>query len=287
MRVSDFSFIPSRVFRLFQVSLIAIFLGRFLQHWFSDLPYRVLIWDEALLKPIVEQLGCTWEYYANTFASDQHIFLLIRVLSIFMILSIVWVIRPDNKNNLLRIATIIAVFLLFAITFAYWKDYFWSIPQLMELCLHWMLPLAFLLHWTQWYNFQNWIFIGLASTFIGHGIYAMGYLPLPGNWVDLAINSFNCSEGMAKLFLQIVGYGDVIASLLLLVPRLRLYGLYYMAVWGFCAMLGRGIGIQYMGDPIFQFSIRLFSEMIIRFPQWLVALAMIYWLRLELRSKPV
>ena len=78
--------------------------------------------------------------------------------------------------------------------------------------------------------------------FFGHGLYAIGYYPQPGFFVDMTINVFGLSESASRLFLKVAGYLDMLICIGIWIPRIRKPVLYYAAIWGGITALARIVG---------------------------------------------
>lgn len=265
-----------RIYNISLISCIAVLVGRAWQHIFWDPPYRTILWDESLFKPFVEKvIGLKWEKYVTDLDVDRTIQNSIIAIGIYFLVVAIACLFIQYKKKLISIMVLIASFLLVLLAIAYWKEFFWDLPQFVELIAQWMSPIIFLgtvYAFEKNINVFRLVNITLGLTFIGHGLYAVGLFPLPGNWVDLIINTFNCSESTAKLFLNIVGVGDIIACLLLFFPKFRLIGLYYMLIWGLIAALGRLTGNYIPGLGFLNFLHTNLPEFLFRVPQFLLAL---------------
>ncbi len=262
---------------------MSVLIGRAWQHIFWDPPYRTLLWDEHLLKPIIENIfGLKWEKYVTDISIDHKIQSTIIGIGIFFLivaLSCIFIKRSKRIiGNLIAIAGIILVLL----SVAYWKEFFWDIPQFLELTAQWMSPFIFLsvVHaFDKNINVFRLLNYTLIFTFVGHGLYAIGVYPLPGNWVDLVINTFHCNETSAKIFIKIFGVLDIISAIFVLLPNLRKIGFYYMFIWGFLSAFGRLTGNFIPDLGILPFIHANLGEFVYRVPQFLLALMGLYLIK--------
>ena len=265
-----------RIYKLSLIGAVSVLVGRAWQHIFWDPPYRTVLWDEYLFKPVIQEIfGMKWEAYVTDLSIDRGIQNSIIGIGFFFLIAAISCFLINYQRKVFTIIIAISSFLLFLLALAYWKEYFWDVPQLMEMTAQWMSPIIFLgvvYAFEKNINVFRLVNITLGLTFIGHGLYAIGLFPLPGNWIDLVINTFNCSESTAQLFLKIVGVGDILATVLLFFPRVRLIGLYYMLIWGLLAALGRLTGNYIAGLGIFNFLHTSFQDFLFRVPQFTLAL---------------
>lgn len=117
------------------------------------------------------------------------------------------------------------------------------------------------------------LMIAAALTFVGHGLYAMGYYPVPRNFLTMTTGILPISEEASLVFLEIFGWLDFGVALLLIFPKTRFYGLGYMFCWGGVTALARiwaycDKALPYYGlDP-------WLAETLVRTPHWAIP----FWL---------
>jgi hypothetical protein len=82
--------------------------------------------------------------------------------------------------------------------------------------------------------------LAIAGTFIGHGLYAMGYYPVPGNFVDMVIIHLGVGESTARQLLFGMGCLDLFVAAGMVLPfRFARPFLVYAMVWGGITALAR------------------------------------------------
>ena len=79
----------------------------------------------------------------------------------------------------------------------------------------------------------------IGITFLSHGLYAFGFYPVPGNFIDMTISIFGISETEARTFLWIAGIIDVLILPLLFVNKMLKIVVIYSVFWGFLTALAR------------------------------------------------
>jgi hypothetical protein len=163
------------------------------------------------------------------------------------------------------------------------KNYAWL--PVFELSIQ-ISPLILL---TFWDNFEklntsflvNFLKVAIALTFIPHGLFAMGVFPVPGHFVDMTISILKITEDNARIFLWVVGFLDVVGSILIFVSfRFSKIILYYFVFWGLVTALARiyvGFIPQLAGMTIHN---SLFLT-IYRLPHGLVPLATLYLIQIN------
>ena len=81
--------------------------------------------------------------------------------------------------------------------------------------------------------------VAIALTFICHGLYAVGYYPSPGNFIDMTINILPINEKMAFIFLHIMGLFDFMVALAIFFPSVAKTSLLWAFIWGTSTALAR------------------------------------------------
>ena len=117
--------------------------------------------------------------------------------------------------------------------------------------------------------------IAIAFTFSAHGLYAIGFYPQPGVFVDMLINILHLSETTAKTFLVVAGILDFVLAIGIFIPRIAQYFLIYAAVWGGLTALARVWANFYLAFPIDSLHQNL-HETLYRLPHMLIPLAVLY-----------
>jgi hypothetical protein len=76
----------------------------------------------------------------------------------------------------------------------------------------------------------------IAVTFLGHGLYAVGYYETPGSFISMTMAGFGCSEPVAKSILSTAGVLDFVVAGGVIVgryfPQTDRILLAYAALWG-------------------------------------------------------
>ena len=248
--------------RLIWISSLFIMLGRGWQHLFFDVPYRAILWDQDWMESIVLFFGWTWDSYITSLAVDHSISLLIQCIGIFYIFAFVITLAWRKIAHWVRQITWAGVWItLIILAFLYSKEKFYSLGQFFEYSLQFGTP--FLL-WTAFrqkglpVTFILLVKIFIALTFVSHGLYAIGYYPRPGYFVQMSIHFFKFSESTANLFLWWAGMLDFLAAILIFLPKpIMKIGLIYCVIWGFAtaaARLGANLYESMWTEAIFYYT---------------------------------
>ncbi|MEM7574370.1 MAG: hypothetical protein AAF433_15810 [Bacteroidota bacterium] len=265
-----------------------LFLAGIWQACFFDLPLRNLLWNEALLSGPLGVLGVDWgDWVAGqginaTIIYLQYGFALLYTLGLA---AIIWPALPA-RNSWILIAALgnAALFLLD------WPDHFYQWGYLFEIALRLGTPfICWLLlrgkDFTQLHTVVRWL---IALTFIGHGLYALGFYPRPAAFVNWTSAGLSLSENTAIQLLNLVGILDLITAIWLIIPLRKMWqlALYWIIPWAILTTLAR-----YWANASFtDFSYLLYRwtpEVLERMPHVLLPLAIWFWLQSSSDAKDV
>ena len=212
----------------------SVFIGRAWQHLFWDIPLRELLWDEAKMTGFVNHvLGMNWGTYISSMTVNAWIEGISVGFGVFYLLSAIAALVAQPKRKWTAVLIIIGIVSLCFLAFLNWLEKFMSIGQLLEFALQIGTPLF--LYWTIFKPQKRlvlFIKIAIALTFIGHGLYALGWYPVPVHFVQMLINTFGIEEQVAMTFLKIAGILDLVIAVGIFVPQTSRACLWYCVIWG-------------------------------------------------------
>ena len=228
-----------KIIWLVKVCAFTVFLGRAYQLYFFGAPFRAILWDESLLTPVVEGLSnYSWQDYATSSKVNawidgftklsSFIFLLAAIISLF------W--DKIGYRRFKQFIISLALFVLLIIGICMVKDKNYEYLLFFELFIQFAAPI--LLLWNEGLDkiesrkVINSLKIAIACTFIAHGLFAMGLIYLPGYFVDMTIMILGLNQSQATTFLYVAGILDLVMSILIFIPKLSKYALWYMVFWG-------------------------------------------------------
>ena len=274
------------LFLLLQAAAVAVLLGRGWQHFFWDAPYRALLWDESLLKGLVEGVfGTPWREYVTDPANDRRISLFIRILGIFYFLCALLVIWISRVPMWLRRLLWVASFSLAILAWLYSMDKFLHLGQFLEYSLQVGAPLFIYVAASRQRIDEPlafWMRLATSVTFISHGLYAFGFYQVPGNFMTMVISILGVSDGVALQFLKAAGFLDFVVAVLIWLPgKWRMAGLYYCVLWGAATSFAR-VWAYFVPEFWLESLHQWLHETVMRFPHFLIPLAL---LLLERRSR--
>lgn len=217
-------------------------IGRGWQFIIGDMPLRVFFWNQGLLQPFIESVfGVPWFEYVTSQTLDSTINLITILSGMFFLLMGGLSFKIDLAKKFK--AGYLACFgVLFIVFFLQFMGRFFYIGNFMEHTIQLITPLVF--YWQlsiRGIDSKRWrmIKVAVASTFVGHGLFAVGIYPVPGHFVDMIINVFSVSQIVAQDLLTVVGSIDIACGIGLFVPLYRKYALGFMIFWGSSTAVAR------------------------------------------------
>jgi hypothetical protein len=127
-------------------------------------------------------------------------------------------------------------------------------------------------------RFQTLFKFVVAMTFLGHGLFAVGFHPVPGPFIDMVISVFHVSESWARNFLLFMGVIDIFVCVLIFIPDFDIMVLSFASFWGLTTAMARivaHINIDLAAMTLNQWVM----EVLTRLPHGLLPLAMLIYLK--------
>jgi len=268
-------------FLILKYSVFSVFIGRAYQHLFWDAPLRAFFWDEELLKFIIENiLGIQWADYVSSVSFDLFLKYLAIALGVLYLGSAIITLIFNEKKKLQRIILVSGSIGLFFLSYLLMKEKFYRVSQFFEYSLQFSIPLILVYYNSAFLkkNLTIILKILIAIVFVSHGLFAIGYYPVPGHYLGMVINIFEVNESVARLFLQIAGVLDFLLAIFIFVPKLSKLALIYAVFWGLSTSFARILGGFY-ADFLFE-SIHLnLYQVIFRLPHGLIPLMLLFQMK--------
>ncbi len=225
--------------------------------WVSGISYRELLQDVELNNVISSWIG--------------YIGLLVGGIG----LSTLW--HRFLSSKLLHAALVLVGVILLIHAFSSYLDKGYRFGQFIEYSLQVGTPFFL---WQYLKNNQQlsarlifWIKIATALSFIGHGLFALGIHPVPGQFIDMMIKVFGITENTARLWLQIVGVLDILAAIGIFIPNhlVQRFSFFYIIIWGFLTACARIIANFYLGYGWYSIEPWI-PEFLVRTPHFILPL---------------
>jgi hypothetical protein len=235
-----------------------------------------LYYYAEFLKPYIEKkTGLLWHDFLSLPEIDVYTEYVIYTFGSLFLITIPFVLFLNHQNYKrlqypILTSGIGLIFLAVLLTIS--NNY--KVGQFIEYSLQFTLPfllLSFIRYDVVKDNLLLILKLLIAFTFVGHGLYAIGYYPVPGYFVDMVIRIFNCSESVARTFLTVAGILDMVIAIGLFLPNKKIisYCLIWAVIWGFSTAIARVIG-NYYPHFIMRSLHQTVFEMVYRLPHGLI-----------------
>lgn len=268
----------------------ALLFGRAWQHLRWDPPYRALLWSQETMEGAVTfLLGMTWEAFATSPAVGSVITGSIQLLGGFLILGGIAALACTPARRWTHVVLILSGILLTFLAYVTYLDRLLRIGEFVEHAAQFSMPIILAL-WTRdaisRATLIHTLRLVIACTFVGHGLYAVGVYPTPGDWVTMTMLATGFGEEAALQFLWIAGILDFVVAGALVSPPLARPALIYAAVWGLLTALARVVAFVEWDNFAGSTSQWLF-ETLVRLPHAVLPLVLLWLLRAPSSSFPV
>lgn len=267
---------------LLQFAAFFLLLGRGLQHAFFSTPYSAFFTHETYMLPIIDWFSdLAWWQYLRDETWNENINTFIRTIGWGYILSAIIVLffQKIPKRGAQFFVGILTAFLLF-LAFCYYIGQANRSGQFWEYSSQFSLPI--LLYWARFGNplKANYLLIlkiVIALTFTCHGLYAIGYYPVPGYFVDMIVRGLGVAPDTARQLLYTAGILDFILSVLIFLPFrfLVIPALVWAIIWGLITT-GARLFTNIYWDIFWDTIWRGMPDMLMRFPHFILPTIALY-----------
>lgn len=227
---------------LLRFAAFFLFFGRGWQHLAYYGPYDTLFFSKNFFGGLYSWItGIPYGDLLSNPNFAQYFDWFNDVLSIFFFLAAISVLFINKKNSWYKRWVRIGGYLLLFTAFGYYVEKKFVLGQFLEYTAQFATP--YLLLMAVKYKMKSWfLFVAkwsIAITFVCHGLYAIGYYPIPGDFMNMVINYTGMTNADAELTLKIMGYADFAFAIGLFIPVVSKYVLWYGLLWGFLTAFAR------------------------------------------------
>ena len=277
-----------RLFKILIATCLCLFAGRAFQHLFQDIPIRTVLWNQRLMEGVVTHiLGMSWDSYVTDPSWDGRIQLPVRILGgLYVVCITVCILLLSGKRKNLGAWLITGSVGLFLLAYLYFAEKFFRLGELMEYTAQWASPIflyLFVYRRATLPVLRLCMCLAVSLTFAGHGLYAIGFYPVPGHFIDMMIMTLHVQESTAVILLNVAGWIDLVIAVLIFIPYTSRYVALYAFVWGLLTALARvwsNFDTGLVADSLYQWI----PEVLYRAPHALIPLA-VYYMSSKLAAK--
>jgi hypothetical protein len=284
--VQSLNSLDKKTTRALRGASVGVLLGWGILHLFWDAPYRTLLWSESLMSGVVTNLtSMSWSDYVTSPKMDLTIQWGIRALGVILVVAAGVALYLKERRPLARIAFLASAILL-TVSFLNFLDTGSRVGMFIESAAQISAPVLLWFSLTPSGRDERlllFIKIAVGLTFFGHGLYAVGFYPVPGNFIDMTINILGVSESTARILLKIAGFMDILIPIGLFSKRLSPAVFLYAAVWGALTTLARPVSFVLLGGGASGISFYL-AQTLIRVPHFALPIAGLFLVRKSARD---
>jgi hypothetical protein len=238
-------------------------------HFYWEGPYAVLLWNETTYG-----MADDWDEFVGSGADDGLVQRWLGILAWLYLACTLFTLTVRRRSTYQLIPLLVSVVMLGFLFYAKYLGSQRQLPMLIEHGGQFLMPVLFVLALKVGPRHplvSNLAIIAVTLTFAGHGAYALGLWPTPGNYFAMTKVILGWDEAAATVFLRIAGVLDYLLCVGLLIPRLRIPSALYAFAWGLATALARPVAgmssdLNYFGADQFV------HEALLRAPHFLIPL---------------
>lgn len=242
-------------------------------HFYWEGPYGVLLWQETTFR-IATRFGISWEEFVGTGADDGLVQTWIGRIWWLYLACAVLALTVRKNNWIQKSGLVLGSGLLIVLSYAIYVTAQKQLPMFVEHGGQMLIPILLVLALTFGPEHRITVLtaiVALLMTFAGHGSYAIGLWPTPGNYYAMTSVVLGVESATAHVILRMAGMLDYLVCVCIFVPYLRSLSTIYATVWGLLTAIARPVagmswGLNYWGADQF------LHEAVLRAPHFLIPL---------------
>ena len=227
-----------------RLGVFGCFLGWAWQHLVWSAPYDAVLWNPDYAGRFATWLNLGWENYIAEFATDTRILITVRIVGFVYLLIAAASLVAKRSSLGSQSLLVLGSLMLACLFFCKYVESGYAIATFVEHGGQILAPISLLTALRRGIG-DRWTIlisvVGFWATFGGHGFYAIGFAPTPGNFYGLVHAITGLDADISELFLKTAGVLDFAVCVGVLVPFLRRVSLAYAATWGALTALARPI----------------------------------------------
>lgn len=242
-------------------------------HYYWEGPYGVLLWQDSTFQ-LATRFGLTWEEFVGSGNGDGLVQTWIAKLWWLYLACTVLTLTVRAKSRIQLSGLVVGSGLLTLLSYANYVSSQKQLPMFIEQGSQMLIPILLVMALAIGVRHRVTVFtaiIAVIMTFSGHGCYAIGFWPTPGNFSAMTTLILGVEYPTAQIFLRTVGILDLLVCIGICIPYLRRSVTLYATVWGFLTAIARPVagmswGLNYWGAD------QYLHEAIFRAPHFLIPL---------------
>ncbi len=246
-------------------------------HYYWEGPYGVLLWHDSTYE-LATRFGLSWEEFVGTGADDGFVQKWIGNVWWLYLACTVLTITVRKGAWLQMIGLLLGSGLLVILSYAAYVRSQNQLPMFIEHGGQMLIPTLLVMALALGANHRITTItaiIAVIMTFSGHGCYALGLWPTPGNFYAMTTLILEVEYPTAQNLLRTAGVLDFFVCVGICIPFLRRGTVLYAAVWGFLTAIARPVagmswGLNYWGAD------QYLHEALLRAPHFLIPLYLFF-----------
>ncbi len=264
----------------FDLPTLCLRLGAFLcfagwtwGHFYWEGPYGVLLWQESTFE-LASSMGTTWEEFVGSGADDGFVQAWIARMWWLYLTCTVLAITVRKRAWFQMSGLVMGSGLLILLSYALYVSSPYQLPAFIENGGQMLIPILLVLSLALGNRHPATVtlaIVALIMTFGGHGCYALGIWPTPGNFYAMVSLVLEVGYSTAQTIVRTAGVLDLLVCVTICIPYLRRASALYATLWGFLTaiarpMAGMSWGLNYWGAD------QYVHEAVLRAPHFLIPL---------------
>ncbi len=256
------------------------FAGWTWAHFYWEGPYGVLLWHESTFD-LATRFGLTWEEFVGSGADDGLVQKWIANIWWLYLACTVLTITAGQRSWIQMSGLVFGSGLLTLLSYAAYVSSQLQPPMFIEHGGQMLIPILLVMALALGARHRVTVItaiIAVIMTFAGHGCYALGIWPTPGNFYAMTTLILGVEYPTAQTMLRTAGILDLLVCVGICIPYLRRASALYAAVWGFSTAIARPVAgmswtLNYWGAD------QYLHEAVLRAPHFLIPLYLflIWW----------
>ncbi|QDV62058.1 hypothetical protein [Crateriforma conspicua] len=250
-------------------------------HLYWEGPYGVLLWQDATYD-LASRLGIDWDQFVGSGADDGWVQLWLGRIGWIYLAVTPLTLTAGRRSYVQWGGLAIASVMLFILSYAKYVASQYQLPMLVEHGGQILSPV--LLATALALGVRHRVTLAMAmvavvTTFAGHGSYAVGWWPTPGNFYAMITLVFGVEYESATALLHLAGVLDFVVCVAVFVPPVRRLAVGYAVLWGCLTSLARPVAgmswdLNYWGAD------QYVHDAVLRAPHFLIPLYLfVLWKR--------
>ena len=263
-----------------KLPIICLRLGAFLcfagwtwVHFYWEGPYGILMWHDATFQ-LATRLGISWEDFVGSGADDGFVQKWIARVWWLYLACAVLTLTVRKRCWIQMSGLVLGSGLLAVLYYAKYVASHYQLPMFIEHGGQMLMPILLVMALAVGVRQRITVALAMAAlimTFVGHGSYAVGLWPTPGNFYAMTSLILGVEYPTAQTILRAAGVVDILVCVGICIPYTRRASALYATVWGFLTSIARPIagmswGLHYWGAD------QYLHEAVLRAPHFLIPL---------------